>query len=76
MFKSDNAESLTNYRPISVSTCFRKILEKVIYTQISAFFQKHSKHAVLDLITTVYDQTIDNEYTNVTLLDFKKAFDS
>ena len=56
-----------------------------------AFFQKHSvftktqygfqsnkstTHAVLDVITTVYAQINNNEYTSVNLVDFKKAFDT
>ena len=37
-FKSGSTENLTNYRPISILTCFSKILEKLIYTQLTAFF--------------------------------------
>ena len=74
-----------------ILTCFSKILEKLIYTQLSAFFQKHSvflktqygfqsnkstTHAVLGVITTAYDRMNGNEYTSLTLLDFKKAFDT
>ena len=33
-------------------------------------------HAVLDVITTVYDQINDNEYTSMTQLDFKTTFDT
>ena len=71
---------------------FLKILEKLIYTRLSAFFQKHSvftktqyefpnnkftTHAVLNVITTVHDQINDNECTSMTPLDFeKKTFDA
>ena len=79
------------YRPISILTSFSKILEKLIYTGLFVFFQKHSvftktqygfqsdkstTHALLDVITTVYDQINDNDYTSLTLLDFKKAFNT
>ena len=85
LFKSGSSENLSNYRPISILTCFSKILQKLIYTRLSRFFQKHSvfsktqygfqtdkftTHAVLDVITTVYDQINDDEYTSLTLLDF------
>ena len=91
LFKSGGTENLSNYRPTSILTCFSKILEKLIYTRLFAFFQKHSvftktqygfqsekstTHAMLDVITTVYDQINDNEYTSLTLLNFKKAFDT
>ena len=89
--KSGSTENLSNYQPISILTCFSKILEKLIYTRLSAFVQKHfvftktqyefqrdksTTHAVLDVITAVYDHINDNEYTCLALLDFKKAFDT
>ena len=33
-------------------------------------------HAVLDVLTTAYDQINDNNYIGLILLDFKKAFDT
>ena len=75
----------------SILTCFLQILKKLIYTRLSAFFQKHSvftktqygiqsnkstTHAVLDVITYAYDHINDYEYTSMALLDFKKAFDA
>ena len=33
-------------------------------------------YAVLDVLTTAYDQTNDNKYIGLLLLDFKKAFDT
>ena len=68
-----------------------KKLEKLIYTQLSVFFFKfipHSQkrktdfkainlqHTRLDVITVVYDQINVNEYTSMTLLDFKQDFDT
>ena len=91
LFKLGRIENLSNYRPISILTCFSKILEKLIYSRLSAFFPKHSVftktqygfqsdkftiHAILDVITTVNDQINNTEYTSLTLLDFKKAFDT
>jgi len=33
-------------------------------------------HAIIDILTTTYDQISNNDYTGIVLLDFKKAFDS
>ena len=63
----------------------------MVYARLSAFFKKHSVFtktqygfrsnksttpAVMDVITTVYDQINANEYTSMTLSDFKKAFNT
>ena len=76
LFKWGSAKNLTNYQPISILKCFSKTLEKLIYTSLFAFFQKHlvlrktqygfqnnksSTHSVLGVITTVYDQINDNK---------------
>ena len=86
LFKLGSTENLSNYRPISILPCFSKILEKLIYPRVSAFFQKHSActktqygfqsntfttHALLDVINTVYDRININEYTSIIPLDFK-----
>ena len=84
-------EELTNYRPISILTCFSKIFEKLIYSKLISFFQKNSvlhdsqygfrngmstTHAVLDVLTSTCDQINNEQYTGLILLDFKKAFDT
>ena len=40
LFKSGNTQSFTNYRPISILTCFAKIFEKLIFRRLSTFFSK------------------------------------
>ena len=42
LFKTGKTEKLTNYRPISILTCFSKIFEKLIYSRLISFFQKNS----------------------------------
>ena len=91
LFKSGNSNNLTNYRPISILTCFFKIFEKLIHQRMTSFFTKNlvlidsqygfqnnmsATHAVLDVLTTAYDQINDNNYIGLILLDFKKAFDT
>ena len=42
IFKSGNKSDTTNYRPISILSPISKILEKIIYSRTTAFFDKHS----------------------------------
>jgi len=42
LFKSGKTELLTNYRPISILTCFSKMIEKLIHERLLNFFEKHS----------------------------------
>ena len=91
LFKSRKTDNLTNYRPISILTCFSKIFEKLVHKRLTNFFQKHSvlvefqydfqnnmsaTHAILDVLITSYDQINDNNFTGVIRLDFQKVFDT
>ena len=91
LYKTGKPNNLTNYRPISILTCFSKIIEKLIHKRLSSFFDKHSilaktqygfqagkstSHAILDVLTTAYEHINNHEYTDLILLDFKKAFDT
>ena len=91
LFKTGKTEELTDYRPISILTCFSKIFEKLIYSRLISFFQKNSilhdsqygfrngmstTHAVLDVLTSTSDQINNEQYTGLILLDLKKAFDT
>ena len=40
LFKTERTKELTNYRPISILTCFSKIFEKLIYSRLISFFKK------------------------------------
>ena len=85
LFKTGKTEELTNYRPISILTCFSKIFEKLIYGRLISFFQKNfvlhdsqygflngmsTTHAVLDVLISTCDQINDEQYTGLILLDF------
>ena len=41
IFKANDKELFSNYRPISVLPCFSKILEKFMYNRILNFLNKH-----------------------------------
>jgi len=82
---------LTNYRPISLLSCFSKILEKLISIRILKFFDKHKiiynrqfgfrklhspSHAIFDIITQCYENLENRKNSCQILLDIKKAFDT
>ena len=89
--KNGAKDETNNYRPISILTCFSKIIEKLIYRRLIYFFQKHhilypnrfgfqSKtsmaHAMLNVVTSLYDSINRNQYSGLVLIDLKKAFDT
>jgi len=91
LFKSGKADSVTNYRTISILSCFSKFMEKVIHQRLTNFFLKPSvlavsqngfqnnrsiTHAILDVLTTTYDQINIIENIGIIILDFKKAFNT
>ena len=88
--KKGNKLELNNYQPISILTCFSKILEKLIHNKVLEFFKKHNvvhkthcdfqknvstTHAVLDLVTTSLNNINKNVFTGLIFLDLQKAFD-
>ena len=89
--KNGAKDETNNYRPISILTCFSKIIEKLIYRRLIHFFQKHhilypnqfgfqsktsTAHAMLDVVTSLYDSIDRNQYSGLVLIDLKKAFDT
>ena len=41
-YKNGDTNSYGNYRPISVLSCFSKVLERVVYNRVSDFWNKHN----------------------------------
>ena len=91
LFKKGDTLDINNYRPISLLTCFSKIFEKAIFTRLSNFLDKHSvlipsqygfctnrssTHAILDIVSTIYDNINNKKYTGMVMLDLTKAFDT
>ena len=84
IFKSGNASSFNNYRPISILPVFSKILEKVIAKKLIAFLEKtdqfykhqygfrpgHSTtHPVLQLVNQIAEEN-DKATKNLTITTF------
>ena len=91
IYKNGNKSNPSNYRPISILTCFSKIFEGMLYKRFVCFFDKHkilipeqygfrknisTSHALLDIVTTVYDNIHKKHCTGAIFLDLKKAFDT
>ena len=84
IFKKGDRQDPSNYRPISILICFSKIFEKLIHTRLTKSWTKHNvrtstgstTHALLDVITSSFENMNDNLYTGLILLDLAKAFDT
>ena len=90
-YKSGKKNLMTNYRPISVLSCFSKILERIMYNRLysylndnNLFFQKrfgfregHStNHALIELINSINDSFNQNKYTLGVFIDLSEAFNT
>ena len=91
VYKPGEKSELCNYRPISILSSISKVLEKLIHIRSSTFLNKHSIllptqygfkanhstiHALLDVITSSYDNINNSKFTALVLLDLRKAFDT
>ena len=91
IYKSGSKEEFTNYRPISLLPILSKVLEKIIYKNISSFLEsnniltpfqfgfrkKHSTYMPLAKIYEDISKSLQNKEIIFGLyLDLKKAFDT
>ena len=78
VFKANDKEEFNNYRPISVLSCFSKILEKIMYKRVIKYLDKNNilfqsqygfrkKHstnlATIELMTKILQAIENGEYT-------------
>ena len=91
LYKNQNRSECTNYRPISLLLTLSKLLEKVVYSRIYTYLEKHEKlyvsqygfreghsckNAVSELVSKVVKGQQEGFYTLALFLDLSKAFDS
>ena len=91
LHKADSTSVYTNYRPVSVLTCFSKVFEILMYDRLISFVIKHSLlykyqfgfrkdhstiFAILSLVDFISKALEKGEYVIGIFLDFSKAFDT
>ena len=91
VFKSGRKDSMDNYRPISLLSCFSKILEKIVCIRLTEFFdvnnlispsqygfrKKHSTlHPLVHFLNFVSTSLDKKEHSIAIFCDLRKAFDT
>lgn len=91
IFKSGDRCLADNYRPISTSSVFNKIFEKLLVTRLMKFFDRNnvlysmqygfrsgcsSSIAITELVEKILEETDSKKFVGALFLDLKKAFDT
>lgn len=91
LHKGGDRFDVNNYRPISLLSTYSKVFEKVVYVQISNYFETNNifyphqygfrnnrctTHAMLNLFSDIYSTLDEGNLYFSMFLDLKKAFDS
>lgn len=91
IFKEGDADSLANFRPVSVLSAISKIIEKLMYTRMMSFVINYSllsncqygfrsgkstQDAVVDVIECVTKRLDDRDSVSALYVDVAKAFNS
>ena len=91
IYKADDKSNLSNYRPISVLSCFSKILERIMYNRLYQYLTENkilypkqfgfqtghsTEHAIVQLVDQILESFEYNKYTLGVFIDLSKAFDT
>ena len=91
IYKTGDKKNINNYRPISISSFFSKVLEKIMHNYVMdcisehevifknqfGFRQKHStQQAVISLMNNITSSLDAKDIVIGVFLDLKKAFDT
>ena len=89
--KKSNPQSYKDLRPISILPCLSKVLERVIYLQVTEFLETNevlpdlqsgfrkgrgTTTALADIVGNILEARDRGEGSILTLLDFSRVFDS
>ena len=90
IYKTDDKSNLSNYRPISVLSCFSKILERIMYNRLYQYLTENkilyhkqfgfqtghsTEHAIVQLVDQILESFEHNKYGLGVFIDLSKAFD-
>ena len=91
LFKSGEPHKFSNYRPVSVLPLFSKILQRLMYSRLLSFINKHNilyayqfgfrmhhspNLALIILMDRISRALEDGDFVLGLFLDFSKAFDT
>lgn len=91
IYKQGDKLSVANYRPISLTTSFAKVYEKILHKRLTSFFNKHdvlsptqygfregrsTSDALLHLTTNIYKHLDASKPCMAVFVDLAKAFDT
>ena len=91
IFKKDSKLIVSNYRPISLLSNINKILEKLMFTRVYEFLEKHkciyklqfgfrskhsTNHALINITETIRSALDSKKVAAGIFVDLQKAFDT
>ena len=90
LFKANDKDLVSNYRPISLQNVLSKVLERTVKEQVTAYLEREQllpphqfgfrekmglNHLHFDLNKKIIDKLTKKQVFKIALLDFSKAFD-
>lgn len=92
IFRSDDETDPSNYRPISLLSCFNRIFEKLVFKRLKSFIDERkiiisslqygfrqgysTEHTILDIVNGIQSNMDVGKFSCGALVDLKKAFDT